>query len=132
MMSEKPITAFSGVRSSWLIWAMNSDLARSASIAPRSALASRTISLASTGRVDFRARMARARLGLAFEGAHEQRRQPAAGQRRAQDDEQIERQRAAPACSAPGSSTLVITASGQPGTGRRGRRGLAAAPGAAR
>ena len=60
MTSAKPITAFSGVRSSWLIWAMNSDLERSASIAPRSALASRTISRASTGRVDFSARMARA------------------------------------------------------------------------
>ena len=62
MMSEKPITAFSGVRNSWLIWAMNSDLARSASMAPRSALARRTISLASMGRVDLSARMARAAL----------------------------------------------------------------------
>jgi len=51
--------ALSGVRNSWLIWAMNSDFERRASAAPRSALASRTSSLASSGRAESSARMVR-------------------------------------------------------------------------
>ena len=98
---------------------MNSDLERGASTAPRSALASRTISLASTGRVDFRPGWPR-RLGMALEGAHEQRRQPAAGQRRAQDDEEIERQGAGP--SSASASVFVQRWSSPPAASRARRR----------
>ena len=111
--------ALSGVRNSWLIWARNSDLERTASAAPRSALASRTSSLASTGRADFRLRIALR--GLA---AGARRRPPAAPPARR------------PPPPAPGSRTdraagsrtrhparrrssiSVAAVSGQPGTAR--------------